>query len=81
MKKLFLISFLAILPFQGLTETLTTREYYATLQNGGSGNLFIILWTLGIIFVLVGIPVINQLFKDNREIKRRRKMDEDRKKF
>ena len=80
MKKLFLISFLAILPFQGLTERMTTREYYDSLGGGGD-SIFMIWWTLGVIFVLVGIPVINQLFKDNREIKRRRKMDEDRKKL
>ena len=80
MKKLFLISFLAILPFQGLTERVDPLEYYDGF--GGSGDsVFMIWWTLGIIFVLVGIPVINQLFKDNREIKRRRKMDEDRKKL
>ena len=79
-KKLLLISFLISFSFQGLAETMTPDEYYASLDDRDTSLIEIVVFALGAFIVLVLIPVLIERFKDNREIKRRRKMDEDRKK-
>ena len=79
-KKLLLVSFLISFSFQGLAETMTPDEYYASLADRETSLIEIVVFALGAFIVLVLIPVLIERFKDNREIKRRRKMDEDRKK-